>query len=145
MPVDPKPRWIYRYQNFTKALDRLNQAAKLSSQDKLNDLEKEGLVQRFEYTWELTWNVLHDYLRFSGISIEVVSPGDVLRAAYSAGIISNGDTWMEAKRDRNLTSHRYDEDEFERIVVAIRETYVPLIDALHIFLSSKLPSPNDQR
>jgi nucleotidyltransferase substrate binding protein (TIGR01987 family) len=87
------PRWVYRFENFKKAFLKLEEAVNLSGQKELSDLEKEGVIQRFEFTFEIFWKLLKDYLQHEGISLETSTPRNVIREAFKAGLISDGDGW----------------------------------------------------
>ena len=134
--TDNTPRSIYRLANFTKALERLEDAVLILDTRPLTDLEKEGLVQRFEYTWELAWKTLADYLNESGVIFEK-TPKAVIRAAFAAGLIEDGDIWMEALKARNLMSHAYDPKRFEKILIAIKGSYLQPLKSAHATLTHK--------
>ena len=106
-------RWIQRFSNYRKALAKMSQAVKLVSEkmdwgEDVDDLLEEGLIQRFEYTHELAWNVMKDYEDYQGYS-DIHGSRDAIRKALQIGIIGN-DAWMRSIVDRNLTSHDYDDD-----------------------------------
>lgn len=134
-----KPRWIYRFDNFNRALNLLREALLIMDDRNLNQLELEGVIQRFEYTWELTWKVLKDYLEFKGIIFETITPTDVLKTAIAANLIYDGETWMEALDARNKMSHTYNFKKFEQVIVDVKYKYFPLL----ISLKSKLANIND--
>jgi nucleotidyltransferase substrate binding protein (TIGR01987 family) len=118
-------RWRQRFDNLRKAFALLQEAVQTSN---LNRLEKEGLIQRFEYTFELAWKTLKDYLEGKGV--EVPYPRDSIKEAFRSGLVADGDVWMEMLENRNLMSHTYDEKKFESVVSAIGERYFPVIAAL---------------
>ena len=124
------PRWHQRFENFGKALSQLREAVDDLQAGKLNDLAKAGLIQRFEYTWELGWKSMRDYLSAGGIVLTVASPINVIRAGNETRLIADGDAWVEAMQARNMMSHEYDMDAFERVVVEISDRYLPMLDAL---------------
>ena len=97
-------RWQYRFRNFSRAYSLLRQAFN-RDMDELNDLEKEGIIQRFEYTFELSWNTLKDRLEYDGVLMESVTPRNVIRTATAAGLIVDGQTWIDMLEDRRNTSH----------------------------------------
>ena len=130
----PPPRWIYRFVNYARAYRLLQEAVALSHQRALSSLEKEGMIQRFEYTWELAWKLLKDYLTANGLVPEVASPAHVMRTAFMANIVTDGDVWMETIEARNLMSHMYDNKKFEMILEKIAQRYLPLFTALHDFM-----------
>ena len=124
-------RWIQRLDNYEKALSRFNDAVNLYNddfniQEGLKDLMKEGLVQRFEYTQELAWNVMKDYEIYQG-ETEIHGSRDAIRKALSIGII-NDSNWMNTIADRNNTSHNYDDDAIDIIVDNIINIYHPLFN-----------------
>jgi nucleotidyltransferase substrate binding protein (TIGR01987 family) len=132
------PRWVYRFENYTRAFTLLREAVETMETRPLSALEKEGVIQRFEYTWELAWKVLKDYLEYSGVVLETVTPASVLRAAFAARIITRGEVWMRALDDRNKMAHTYSSAAFEQMLQAIRTDYLPCFDALHVLLLEKI-------
>ena len=122
-------RWIQRFTNYRKALAKLSQAVAIitGQQDlteDMDDLMKEGLIQRFEYTHELAWKVMKDYAEYQGYT-EVRGSRDAFRQALQMGIIDDAG-WMDSIEDRNLTSHNYDEEVVEEVYQAIVHKYYPL-------------------
>lgn len=111
MTTEP-PRWILRLDNYARACIRLREAVDLFQQRTLSDLEREGLVQRFEYTWEVGWKLLRGYLDFSGVVLTTITPGAVIRAAFAANLIGDGDLWMAPLDARNGIAHTYDQATF---------------------------------
>lgn len=99
-------RWKQRFDNFLNALAQLEHAVNLAAQRPLSELERQGLIQAFEYTYELGWNVLRDYLEYQGI-YDLIGSRDTFREAFRRNLIANGDAWMEMIKSRNLTSHAY--------------------------------------
>lgn len=126
-------RWKQRFQNYERGLALLNDALS-DGPEALNPLEQEGLVQRFEYTFELAWKCLKDYLDAGGIIITPVTPRQVLKEAFSAKLIGDGQTWIDMLGERNLLSHTYDPAVFEAAVRAIAATYLPALNDLAKFL-----------
>ncbi len=122
-------RWMQRLSNYDKAVARLQNAAKIVSTEKqfsgeVDDLLKEGLVQRFEYTQELAWKVMKDYEEYQGYT-DVQGSRDAIRKALQMGIIEDT-AWMSTISSRNLTSHCYDEDEFNMVFNQIIHDYLPI-------------------
>jgi nucleotidyltransferase substrate binding protein (TIGR01987 family) len=115
-------RWKQRFQNYKKALATLINAVELASARELTDLEKQGTIQGFEFTFELAWNVMKDYLESEGITGIIGSKGAV-RNAFAKGLIADGQAWMDMIRDRNLASHSYDEETAEDLAAAITGIY----------------------
>jgi len=126
-------RWKQRFQNFDKAFKQLESA--VIELDSLSDLEKEGLVQRFEYTFELSWKTLKDYLESQ--NVEAKFPREAIKKAFQYDIIGDGEIWMEMLEKRNLMAHTYDEAIFETAIQQISEMFFPEIKKLHQFFSQK--------
>ena len=112
-------RWIQRLNHFSKALGQLT---KFIEKGALNELEKQGLIQAFEYTYELAWNTLKDYFEAQG-ETNINGSRDAFRLAFKRGLIENGETWMDMVRSRTLTSHTYNEDVAEKIAADIVNRY----------------------
>jgi nucleotidyltransferase substrate binding protein (TIGR01987 family) len=129
-PADPTPRWLYRFDNFTRACALLREAMAMRAARELNTLEREGVVQRFEYTWELAWKVLKDYLDHTGVVLDTVTPASVVRAAFAANLIADGEAWLRALDARNRMSHTYSAKAFEAVVDAIDREFLALFEAL---------------
>lgn len=124
-------RWIQRLENFSKALEKLNEAAQIMEKElhysvEVNDLLKEGLIQRFEYTHELAWNVMKDYAEYQG-STDIRGSRDAIRWALHNGL-ANDKAWMKSIEDRNLASHDYDSMTADSIFIKVIETYLPLFN-----------------
>ncbi len=111
-------RWIQRYQHFSQ----LEEAVKLSQERPLSELEEQGLIQAFEYTHELAWNVLKDFLEERGAP-KLFGSKDSTREAFKRGLLENGTVWMDMIRSRNLTSHTYNRSIAAQIVRAVIEKY----------------------
>lgn len=99
-------RWQQRFMNYEKAFAQLLSAVHLSKQRTLSDLEKQGLIQGFEFTHELAWNVIKDYFYYQG-NTDITGSRDAVREAFSRGLISDGEGWMEMIKSRNQSSHTY--------------------------------------
>ncbi|MEQ1665429.1 MAG: nucleotidyltransferase substrate binding protein [Bdellovibrionales bacterium] len=119
----PDIRWKQRFDNFISALGQVQQAVNLSKSRELSDLEKQGLIQAFEFTHELAWNVLKDYLEFQGIS-GLIGSRDTTREAFQKNLITDGDAWMEMIKSRNLTSHTYNKNVANKIVASVISSYL---------------------
>jgi nucleotidyltransferase substrate binding protein (TIGR01987 family) len=131
-------RWKFRFDNFRGALALLAEAVALLESGNASQLEREGTIQRFEYTWELAWKTLRDFLIHSGVQLPSLTPANVIRAAFEAGLIDDGDDWIGAMKARNQMSHEYDSIAFERIVAAISTLYFPLLVALKMKLEAEI-------
>jgi nucleotidyltransferase substrate binding protein (TIGR01987 family) len=126
-------RWKQRFQNFDRAFVLLREAIERDPAA-LSQLEKEGIIQRFEYTFELAWKVLKDKMENDGLVIDQVSPKGVVRQAYAAKYIGDAETWLKMIGDRNLMSHTYDFKKFEEIITTIRNLYLPMLSEWHVNL-----------
>jgi len=124
-------RWLQRFSNFKRAFLLLRESLDADS-DSLNQLEKEGVIQRFEYTFELAWKVLKDKMENDGIELNQISPKAVVRQAFSSKYIDNAELWLNMIGDRNLMSHTYDFSKFEAVIHTIREAYLPLLNDFYI-------------
>ncbi len=125
----PDIRWRQRFANFKKALVQLKNAVELSKQRPLSLLEKQGVIQTFEFTHELAWNVLKDYLEDQG-NQSIKGSKDAIREAFKVALIADGEQWMAMIQSRNVSSHTYDEQTAEQLVVAIINNYFPLFEQL---------------
>ncbi|GMQ23822.1 nucleotidyltransferase substrate binding protein [Algoriphagus sp. oki45] len=123
-------RWQQRFKNFNKALKKLSEAINYISNKEgqeniiLDEIVKEGLIQRFEYTHELAWNVMKDYAEFQG-NFEVGGSRDSTREAFQLHLITDGKLWMDMINSRNKTSHTYNEDTADEIFEKILKLYYP--------------------
>jgi len=122
MPEDI--RWKQRFNNYLKALQTLTDAVKLAEERELSTLEAQGVIQSFEFTHELAWNVLKDYLEYQGVS-DIVGSRGAVREAFKNGLLEDGETWMTMIKDRNLSFHTYDLERAQEIVERILEEYHP--------------------
>ena|ERR1022692_4903524 len=113
-------RWKQRFSNFKKALVQLE---KFSGHQKLNEMEEQGLIKAFEYTYELGWNVLKDYLESIGYT-EIRGAVDSIRQAFKVNLISDGEAWMDMYRDRNKTSHTYNSSTPDDVIAAIKSSHI---------------------
>jgi len=128
-------RWKQRFFNFNKALAQLEGAVSLSQQRELSQLEKQGVIQVFEFTHELAWNVLKDYLDDQGEQ-NIRGSKDATRAAFKVSLITEGELWMAMIQSRNISSHTYDEDTAESLFIAIINDYYPLFTTLKAVMES---------
>ena len=117
-------RWKQRFENFQRAFKQLSLAMDLKAQRPLSDLEQQGLIQGFEFTHELAWNVLKDYLEMEGIQ-GLIGSRSTAREAFKRGLVMDGEAWMDMIEKRNLSSHTYNQTVALTIVEAIAERYYP--------------------
>lgn len=122
-------RWKQRFSNYKKALQQLSKAVELSQQRPLSELEQQGLIQAFEYTHELSWNVLRDYFRERG-NQSIYGSKDAVREAFNVDLIQDGEAWMDMIKDRNRTSHTYNQDTAQAIANNITTRFFSLFVAL---------------
>jgi len=116
-------RWIQRLSNYSRALAQLEAAVDLAKQRPLSALEQQGMIQSFEYTHELSWNVLRDFLKDQGTQ-QLYGSKDTVREAFSVGLITDGEAWMEMIRDRNQSSRTYNITVANAIVDRVINTYI---------------------
>jgi nucleotidyltransferase substrate binding protein (TIGR01987 family) len=114
-------RWIQRFSNFNKAIAQLT---KFIRKGDLNELELQGLVQSFEYNFELAWNTIKDFYESQG-ETNIQGSKDAFRIAFKRGLIENGEIWMEMVTSRTLTSHTYNEETVLEITTAIINKFYP--------------------
>jgi nucleotidyltransferase substrate binding protein (TIGR01987 family) len=136
------PRWHFRFDNFLSTLALLQEAIELSKQQKLSELEKAGLIQRFEICWELGWKTLRDYLSDTGKQLDIPSAINVIRAAFEINLIDDGDAWVEAMRARNQMAHEYNCDAFEKTIRDIDTKYYPLLTSVYAKLEAERAAGN---
>ena len=116
-------RWQQRFQNFSKALFHLENALQIAEPD---FLQKAGIIQFFEVSFELAWNMVKDFLEEEGF-VDVKSPRSALKKAFEISLLSSGHAWMELLVDRNLTAHTYDEAKATAVEELIHRKYFPLL------------------
>ncbi len=127
-------RWKQRFANYQKALQQLGEVVAL---DNPNKFEEQGLVKAFEFTYELAWNTLKDFLEYQGI-VDVVGSRDTFRKAFSEEIIIDGRTWMRMIESRNKTTHTYNEETAKEIVESVRSEFYPVFCELEIMLKKRM-------
>lgn len=126
-------RWIQRAQNYRKAFLRLKEAIE---RDDLNELERNGLILRFEFTIELAWKVLKDYLEFQGFEFNP-SPKKTIRLAQQSEFIDVGQELIDGLDMRNILSHDYDGKKFKQLEESLRSRVYPALQKLHQFLKDE--------
>jgi len=119
-------RWKQRFENYKKAMGRLQQ---FIDKGELSVLEEQGIIKAFEYTFELAWNMLKDFLEYSG-QTELYGSRDVIRKAFNLGLIEDGENWMDMLKSRNRTSHTYNEETAREISDAVKRIYYELFKQL---------------
>lgn len=131
-------RWHYRFHNFSRAYSLLTDAF-ADEVSALNQLEREGATRRFKHTLELGWNTLKDRLEYDGVVMDSVTPRNIIRTAAAAGLISDGQTWIDMLDDRRSASHQFDASILEAALDSIQERYLPVLDEMHQRFRSELP------
>ena len=119
-------RFIERKQDLTNATKRLKEA--LAQEE--TDIVIDGVLHRYEFTFELAWKTLKDYLEYLGIPMNTGSPREVIKESFAHNLISNGETWIKMMLARNSLSHLYDEETSRQIYVAIKNEYIHELEKL---------------
>lgn len=120
-------RWKQRFANFSKAMGHLEKALEIPEPDMV---QKAGIIQFFEMSFELAWNMVKDYLEDQGF-VDIKSPRGALKKAFEVNILEKGHEWMELLQDRNLTAHTYDEQKATDMEHLIQNKYFPILKELH--------------
>lgn len=128
-------RWTQRHDYFQKALQQLTTG--LLTYPNLNELEKDGIIQRFEFTFELAWKTLQDYFAQESGYVDVKGPRTVLKQAIQDNLLEDGHVWLQMLDNRNLLTHVYDEEESRQILADVASSYLPLLTNLAFLLTSK--------
>ena len=115
-------RWVQRLANYERARLRLTSAVELAATRELSDLEKQGLIQAFEFVFELSWNVMKDYFLYQG-NPAITGSRDAIRTAFKNGLIADGEGWMEMIKSRNQSAHTYNESVANEITEKILQSY----------------------
>ena len=133
-------RWIQRFDNFKRSLKQLDNAMVINAERALNELEKQGVIQAFEYNYELAWNLIKDFYEYQGGegALGIQGSRDAFKLAFKRGLIVKGDTWMDMIKSRQLTSHTYNEDVSAKVLKDIVERYYPEFVALKETLNRHL-------
>jgi nucleotidyltransferase substrate binding protein (TIGR01987 family) len=131
----PDIRWIQRFDNYQRAYAQLRKAADLAAERTLSELEQQGLIQAFEFTHELAWNTLKDFLELNGVT-ELYGSVKATRAAFARGLIENGEDWMEMIKSRNRSVHAYDQATADEIAGKILTSYVVEFGKLEVRLET---------
>ena len=124
---------LQKIENYHHAMAQLEEAVAVYSRDRGDSLYRDGLIQRFEFTVELAWKSLKEYLEDQGTVLSITSPRAVLKDAYAAGVIMDADVWDEIIRSRNVTSHVYEEKTAIEVADRVCNTYLPVLKKLDNF------------
>lgn len=128
-------RWKQRFQNFKRAFGLLREI--LEAHEDVRQLEpivKEGIIQRFEYTFELAWKTLKDKMIEDGLLVERITPKFVFKLAFQSKYLDEVEIWMQMANDRNLMSHSYNFDTFDKVLARLQQDYYPKLERLHEML-----------
>lgn len=128
-------RWQQRLINYEKALSQLSEAVMLSQERELSGLEEQGLIQAFEFTHELAWNVIKDYFIYQG-NTSITGSRDATREAFASGLIVDGENWMEMIISRNKSSHTYNQVTADEITEKITDSYYELFNDFNARMSA---------
>jgi len=115
-------RWIQRFNSYKKALAVLERAVVAANERNLNEMEEQGLVKGFEFTFELSWKLLKDYLESKGFK-DFHGSKDTFKLAFQEGLISDGEIWMAMIDNRNRSSHTYEENISRQIISLVLSKY----------------------
>jgi len=134
-------RWKQRFRNFSRAFGLLREALEDRNLEEYSDLEREGIIQRFEYTFELGWKTFKDYLEFSGIRLTEATPRKVIKECAIAGIFSEAEidaaVFMDMMLSRNALSHTYDFEQFKQVIAKVKEQYLVELEKTYMYFISK--------
>jgi nucleotidyltransferase substrate binding protein (TIGR01987 family) len=138
-------RWQQRFSNYLRALQKLTEAVQFVSENHnikntvLAEISEEGVIQRFEYTHELAWNVMKDYAEYQG-NTSVGGSRDATREAFQLQLITDGDIWMDMIKSRNESSHTYNSEIAEEILKKIVIEYHPALVTFKTRMEQKIKS-----
>ena len=135
-------RWLQRLDSYQRAGQQLESAVTLASQRELSDLEKQGLIQAFEFVFELAWNLIKDYFIYQG-NPDIAGSCDAIREALKRGLIENGEGWMEMIKSRNQSSHTYNKEVADGICEKIISLYQPLFIEFRLKMEHLAEQTND--
>lgn len=130
-------RWKQRFENYNKALGRLQEALTAVAKEPGNHLYEMATIQAFEFSIELGWKLLKDYLKFQGVP-DISLPRDIVRQAFQAQLIQNGQTWIDMLEARNKTSHTYDDAKAAQVVQQIQAHFFPALKQVQDYFQGKL-------
>ena len=135
-PAQSDIRWKQRFDNLQRAYQRLRWALEIHQQDPDNDLIRMAVIKAYEFTFELSWKTLKDFLAYNGIDAKL--PREVLKQAFATGLVIDGQLWIDMLEERNLMAHTYDDARARIAVDQIQERYLGGLQQLHDMLTTKL-------
>ena len=128
-------RWKQRFDNLQRAYQRLRWALEIHQQDPGNELIRMAVIKAYEFTFELSWKTLKDFLVYNGIDAKL--PREVLKQAFATGLLNNGQLWIDMLEERNLMAPTYDDTRARKAVDQIQERYLSGLQQLHDLLATK--------
>ena len=134
--IEAPPRWQQRYSTLQAAYRQLCHAVEVNGKNPADELIQMALIKGFEMTFELSWKTIKDYLTYNGIDVKL--PREVIKQAFSNGIVSDGQVWIDMLQDRNLMAHTYDVARAQQAVSHIRQRYMAGLESLCQFLQAEL-------
>ena len=126
-------RWKYRFDNFAKSFKVLKRSLEIENP---SEVERGGVIQFYEMSFELAWKMIKDYLQEEGF--EVKSPRAAIKQGIQMELLDDPYKWMDALEDRNLTAHTYDEETAIRVYDSIKKSYFPILNNLYDLLKKQL-------
>lgn len=120
-------RWKQRKEDLKNAVTRLQEAL---YEENATDIVIDGVLHRFEFSFELAWKTMKDYLEYMGIVEKTGSPREIIKSAFKAELIEDGEGWIEMMLARNTLSHLYSEEESRKIYNQIKEKYITMLEEL---------------
>ena len=127
--------WKQRFDNIQRAYQRLRWAMEIHQQDPSDELIRMAVIKAYEFTFELSWKTLKDFLAYNGIDAKL--PREVLKQAFTTGLVSDGQLWIDMLEERNLMAHTYDDTRARKAVDQIQERYFSGLQQLHDLLATK--------
>ena len=118
-------RWKQRFSNYKKSLGVLKRGLELEKERELSELERGGFIQAFEFTQELSWKVIKDFIEEKGGGEKIYGSKDAVRQGLNRGLLSSGEIWMKMIEARNISCHTYDEAGSKNLVKNITENFIP--------------------
>jgi nucleotidyltransferase substrate binding protein (TIGR01987 family) len=135
---NPDVRWQQRFQNFDRVFALFRSAMEDRPLDAYSALEQEGIIQRFEFAYELAWKTMKDYLQAGGIDISPVTAREVIKQAFAARLVEDGQVWIDMMLHSNQLSHTCDYAKFRDVLDAARARYCPAMARLHTWFAAQV-------
>ncbi len=130
-------RWQQRHHNFNRALTLLREFVEHEQGKDIlshSPIVKEGIIHRFQFTFELSWKTLKDKMEYDGIKLDKIAPKIIFKQAFQSKYIDDVEIWLRMADDRNRMSHTYDYAAFDRVLTNIRNDYFSRLDELNDYL-----------